>query len=176
MHYDGRETDLPVIDNVTTLSFEYFGEPQPPQLIVAVGPDGEAKRSTTYGPMPPPPGRDDPSDDWGPGENCIFAIVDGEYLARLPKIAATAAPILLTPELLTNGPWCPDAVHEERFDADLLRVRRIRVKMRVQATRSFRGPAGVLFAYAGSATAAARYVPDRAVQFDVAPRELNLER
>ncbi len=33
MQYDGRETDLPVVDHVVSLAFEYFGDPRPPQLM-----------------------------------------------------------------------------------------------------------------------------------------------
>lgn len=170
MHYDGRETDLPVIDNVSTLRFEYFGDPRPPELVV----HDDGRLTTTYGPIPPPPGRDDPTDAWGPGENCTFAMVDGAPAARLPPLAVDPLPLRLAPELLTDGPWCPDGAHEERFDADLLRIRRVRVALRVQAPRSFRGASGLLFLHAGTAATAARYVPDQVVEFDVAPRGLNL--
>ena len=41
------------------------------------------------------------------------------------------------------GPWCPDGVHAARFDADLLRIRRVRLRLRVQvAVAAMRGPAG----------------------------------
>jgi len=33
MQYDGRQTDLPVIDHVAGLAFEYFGDPRAPQLV-----------------------------------------------------------------------------------------------------------------------------------------------
>jgi hypothetical protein len=57
------------------------------------------------------------------------------------------------------------------FDADLLQTRRIRVLLRVQASLdSMRGPAGVLFAHAGTSTSAERYLPDLEVSFDVALR------
>ena len=59
MHYDGADNDVPVVDNVVGLEFEYFGDPQPPvtigkPLTNPVGP------WTTYGPKPPLP--------WRPGE------------------------------------------------------------------------------------------------------------
>ena len=41
---------------------------------------------------------------------------------------------------------------------------------------TLRGPAGVLFARAGSGRQWDRLVPDQAVQFDVTPRNLNLGR
>ena len=53
------------------------------------------------------------------------------------------------------------------------RTRLVRVTLRVEAAAaSLRGPAGPLFARAGTSTTAERYVPDREVQFDVAPRNL----
>jgi hypothetical protein len=33
MQYDGRQTDLPVIDHVAGLAFKYFGDPRAPQLV-----------------------------------------------------------------------------------------------------------------------------------------------
>ena len=51
MHYDGADNDVPIVDNVVGLEFEYFGDPQPPvtigkPLANPVGP------WTTYGPKP----------------------------------------------------------------------------------------------------------------------------
>jgi len=52
-------------------------------------------------------------------------------------------------------------------------TRLVRVTLRVEAaSASLRGPAGRLFVHAGTSTRAERYVPDREVQFDVAPRNL----
>jgi hypothetical protein len=54
------------------------------------------------------------------------------------------------------------------------RTRRVRVTLRVEAAAaSLRGPAGLLFARAGTSTAAERFVPDREMQFDVAPRNID---
>jgi len=51
------------------------------------------------------------------------------------------------------------------------------VTFRVQASAAtMRGPAGVLFARAGSGRRTDRLVPDQAVQFDITPRNLNLGR
>jgi hypothetical protein len=85
--------------------------------------------------------------------------------------------VSLGAEMLTDGPWCPDASAANRFDADLLRVRRIRVTLRVEsAVASLRGPAGVLFRRGGTSRAAERLVPDQEIRFDVTPRNLNLGR
>jgi hypothetical protein len=79
--------------------------------------------------------------------------------------------------MLVDGPWCPDEAHPNRFDADLLRVRRIAVTLRVQAaSASLRGPAGTLFVHGGSARSGDRFVPDQEIRFDVTPRNLNVER
>jgi prepilin-type N-terminal cleavage/methylation domain-containing protein len=91
--YDGDETDLPVIDNVASLQFEYFA-------------DGLA-----------------------------------------PLDASS----------LSDGPWLPDATFANRFDADLLRVRHVRVTVRVRANQMFvHSP-----------------IADQTVQIEIAPRSQN---
>jgi hypothetical protein len=83
----------------------------------------------------------------------------------------------LEPATFTDGPWCPDAVNPNRFDADLLRIRRIVVTLRVEsAAASLRGPAGPLFARGGTASTAHGLVPDQEIRFDVTPRNMNLLR
>ena len=175
MRHDGWATELPVVDEVVGLEFRYFGSAQPPQLTgapldVVPGP------WTTYGPAPPPIGVS--RGTWPAGENCTFAVVDGIHVARLTTIAPGATTLVeLTSAMLTDGPWCPDSLSPNRFDADLLRVRRIHASLRVQsALASLRGPAGTLFARGGTARAGDRYVPDIVVQFDVTPRNMNLAR
>jgi len=175
MRHDGWATELPLVDEVVALEFRYFGVAQPPQLTgapldVAPGP------WTTYGPAPPALARSRGS--WPAGENCLFAVVNGVQVPRLTTIAPGSLTLVeLASSMLTDGPWCPDAVSPNRFDADLLRVRRIHVSLRVQsALASLRGPAGVLFAHGGTARDGDRYVPDLVTQFDVTPRNLNLAR
>jgi prepilin-type N-terminal cleavage/methylation domain-containing protein len=177
MHYDGHLTDFPVVDNVVALRFAYFGDPFPPALLPGVDLTDRSGPWTTYGPRPPPLDRDDPGDAWPAGENCIFAVVSGAHAPRLGTLVATAGSLAtLEAATLTDGPWCPDVTSARRYDADLLRVRRIHVTLRVQAgAASLRGPAGVLFARGGSATAD-RWVPDLQIEFDVAPRNLNSGR
>jgi hypothetical protein len=112
MRYDGAETDLPVVDHVVKLEFEYFGADQ----------------------------------------------------------------MRLAPSTLQDGPWSPDDTDANRFDADLLNIRRVRVTLRVQAARAaLRGPAGMLFVHGGTAASRERYLPDREIRFDISPRNLNLE-
>jgi len=156
----------PLADNVIDLAFSYLGDPQPPQLA-------------TYGPQPPPIGVQGPDPSWAPGENCVFAVQGGPegavHVARLPVLGDGSAMVALSPSQLTDGPWCPDPTSPTRWDADLLRIRVAVVTLRVQAAiAALRGPAGALFAAAGTGRDSSRWVPDRQITFRVAPRSLNM--
>ena len=177
MHYDGYLTDQPVVDNVVKLNFTYFGDPQPPTLVPGkslcdVGVKGPF---TTYGPKPPCMGV--PSKTaYASGENCVFMVSNGAQVPRLPTLAASGE-VELTQAMLTDGPWCPDGNFDNRFDADLLRIRRVVVTLRVQAAvASLRGPASVFFMHGGTSTSSQRYVPDQEIKFSVTPRNMTLGR
>jgi hypothetical protein len=186
MRYDGHRSDLPLVDNVIGLQFRYFGDPQPPSLTTRVtkdtkttepeaSGDEQTRHAATYGPSPPPIDIDNGNDTWPAGENCTFTVQDGQHVSRLPVMASGNGLIELPSTMLVDGPWCPDESHAHRFDADLLRVRRISVMLRVQAApASLRGPAGPLFTRGGTATSAGRFVPDQEIHFDVAPRNMIL--
>jgi prepilin-type N-terminal cleavage/methylation domain-containing protein len=177
MHYDGDRTDQPVADDVVALAFDYYGDPQPPQLRGDRPLEDPAGPWTTYGPKPPMIGVDDPEDSFGAGESCLFTLRDGNQVPRLATLAAGVSPVRLEPATLSDGPFCPDAGHAIRFDADALRIRRVRVTLRVQAAKAtLRGPAGLLFTHGGIATRADRYIPDQEIRFDVSPRNLNVAR
>jgi hypothetical protein len=185
-HYDGYQTDLPVADNVVDFRIEFFGDPLPPQMVRPVSdPVGPW---TTYGPKPPEIINDNDKDTWGPGENCIFQVdgASGLQVAR-PQIQtlgiATAGPVALPAAMLTDGPWCPAETNTDgealpnKFDADLLRVRQVRVTLRVQVANDLlRGPAGVLFRHGGRSSSGERFIPDQEVRFDISPRNMNLGR
>lgn len=171
MQYDGKETALPVLDDVVALGFEYFGESKPPRILPDDDPD-DSIVPVTYGPAPPQMTVDDPEDRWGAGENCTIEVVDGKQATRLPSLGG-AASVPLAAAILTDGPWCPDVAHPDRFDADLLRIRRVRVRLRLQARTPFRGAANLLFTHRGTASDVRWYVPDREVRIDVAPRNWN---
>jgi prepilin-type N-terminal cleavage/methylation domain-containing protein len=174
MRHDGWATELPVVDDVVGLEFRYFGSAAPPQLT-GTPLDAESGPWTTYGPAPPPLPMS--QEGWAPGENCAFVVVDGVQIPRLATLASGSALVELTRALLNDGPWCPDPGSPNRFDADLLRVRRVQVSLRVQSARaSLRGPAGPLFTRGGTARAGDSYLPDIAVTFDVTPRNMNLGR
>jgi hypothetical protein len=177
MHYDGYKTDLPIVDNVVSLEFEYYGEPAPPTLLPNKAVSDPTGPWTTYGPKPPALGVNIASDSWGAGENCLFKLENGAQVPRLATLAVGVTQVKLQPADLVDGPWCPDATKQQRFDADLLRIRRVRVKLRVQvAAETLRGPAGVLFKYGGTSIGGEKYVPDQEIRFDVTPRNMNLGR
>ncbi len=166
--------DVPVVDHVVGLAFQYSGDPAPPVLVRSwsdpLGP------LTTYGPVPPPPGAA-AGTSYPPGENCAFVVDPASRLQtpRLATLAASGALVPLTAADLTDGPWCPDAAVRNRWDADLLRIRRVAVTLRVEAALDFlRGPAGRLFVRGG--TSRGRFVPDEEVRFDVVPRNMSFER
>jgi hypothetical protein len=172
MRYDGNQTDVPIVDNVVGLSFEYYGDPSPPQLRPGTVPP------TTYGPNPPLLGADNAADNWGASENCAFMVSSGLQVPRLAWLGAgNSGLVRLTQAQLTDGPWCPDSAAVGRYDADLLRIRKVRVSLKVQVgNASFRGPAGTLFTRAGTSTGGERFLPDQEIKFDVAARNLNLGR
>ena len=170
MRYDGSQTDLPIADNVVGLSFEYYGEPRPPELRPGVA------LAATYGPAPPALDVDNPADEWGAGENCAFTLSSDAHLPRLEWLGGGDTGLVrLTQAQLTDGPWCPDAASAGRYDADLLRIRMVRVTLRVQVGNpSYRGPAGSLFTRGGTSRGGERYLPDQEIRFDVTPRNLGL--
>lgn len=146
VRYDGFRTERPVVDNVVDFHVEYFGDPSPPRTLAAVAAGDPPRPATTYGPVP---------------------------LPLLPQLAPTPSPVPLDPARFGDGPWCPDGAHAARFDADLLRIRRVRVSLRVQvAVAAMRGPAGRLFAKGGTSATGEFFAPDQQVVLDVTPRNL----
>ena len=174
-HTDGV-TDLPVVDNVVKLEFEFYGDPQAPTLLPNKSLTDPVGPYTTYGPKPPALGVDNANDTWGAGENCVYAVQGGQHVPRLPNLGGIAGQIRLTQAMLTDGPWCPDAASVMRYDADLLRLRRVRVKVRVQAPADMRGPVGPLFKRAGTSGYGQHFVPDQEIAWDITPRNMNLGR
>ena len=172
MSYDGHLTDSPLVDHVVRLQFEYYGDAAPPALIE---PDMAAASSlaVTYGPRPPGADVNDAADNWPAGENCTFALVDGRHVSRLTMPGGVGSLTSIPSSMLVDGPWCPDDASPNRFDADLLRIRRVDVVIRVQASLSWlRGPASLRFLNGGSGRRETRLVPDREIRFTVAPRNL----
>lgn len=98
--------------------------------------------------------------------NCAYAV--GTPPVPLLQDLGGLSLVSLTASQLTDGPPC--GAWPRRFDADLLRVRRVRVSLRLEAEGAeFRGP-GAAFANPGTSVDARRYIPDLQLTFDVAPR------
>jgi hypothetical protein len=146
-------------------------------------------RSVTYGPQPP--SLDVTQSPWPAGENCTWLTSGGEHVTRLATFGATSTAsaggsggtglVKLTAAQLTDGPWCPDSASGHRYDADLLRIRRVRVTLRLQTgNAALRGPLAAgreaLFVNPGTAKSAALTVADQSISFDVSPRNMNLGR
>jgi hypothetical protein len=172
--FDGGSSDVPLLDHVVALRFDYFGEPRPPALLPDVLLGEGAGPWTTYGASPPPIGGASPF-GFADGENCLFAVEDGKHVPRLGSLGGVAL-VPLGEEVLTDGPWCPSASAPDRYDADLLRIRRVRVTLRVQVAASALRGRGVQFLRAGSSTSAERYVPDQEIRFDVVPVNMSTGR
>lgn len=140
--YDGYLTDVPLIDHVVSVRFDYFGDPRPPSS-----------------PQPP-----------AGVENCLYdASGSPKPMAVLTPEGGSLAPLPLA--MLSDGPWCGSG--GEAFDADLLRVRRIRVTIRLEAASGALRATGPSFVNPGTSRSALRSVPDYVVAFDVSPRNLS---
>jgi prepilin-type N-terminal cleavage/methylation domain-containing protein len=173
MFYDGGGApDVPVVDNVVGLNFDYYGDPQPPQIKGGAG-TALSPWQTTYGPSPKSPG----VNGFAANENCVFDAGPTPTPKLAALGAANSALVQLTKAQLTDGPWCPSAANVNRFDADLLRIRKVVVTLRVQAAAAaLRGPASALFSHGGTSTSGQKWVADQEVKFTVSPRNLNLGR
>lgn len=176
VQYDGGSgPESPVADHVVSMTVEYFGEPDPPRMRRPLSdPSGPW---TTYGPRPPV--ADASVVPHISGESCLFA-ENGTALGtpKLATLGPAGGPLVpLTAAQLTDGPWCPDLSSPHRYDADLLRIRSVQVTLRVEsALDALRGPAGLLFARAGTARAPDRYAPDIELRARMTPRNLVLGR
>lgn len=146
MRYNGADEDLPIVDNVVDLRFDYFGDPASP--VFPKPPLGTA--------------------------NCLYDTA-GNYIGPAALAADDGSLASLPSGILTDGPYCGSGVNQ--FDADLLRIRKVRVSLRMQASAAaLRGTDPAVFMKPGSALGGERAVPDYRVSFEVAPRNLNLAR
>jgi prepilin-type N-terminal cleavage/methylation domain-containing protein len=147
-HYDFLE-DLAAVDNTVGLRFRYFGDPNPP-----LAPRPKAGQA-----------------------NCIF---DAGGNPTMPTLDAGGSSLVeLTAAMLTDRtPACGMAPNQ--FDGDLYRIRKVRVELRVQAgLRELRGtnPSGqTLFVNPGNSGGGYTRAPDYLMEFEVAPRNMNLVR
>jgi prepilin-type N-terminal cleavage/methylation domain-containing protein len=150
MRYDGgTDTPTPVVDNVVGLQFDYYGEPNTANL------------------PKPPTGK----------TSCLYPdgnnLVSGLYSATSSD--GSLAPLPLS--AFKDGPWCGTIGGSNAFDADLLRVRKVRISLRVQTPLSgLRGQDALLFKNPGTSRSGQRQVPDLATSFEISPRNINLSR
>jgi hypothetical protein len=99
--------------------------------------------------------------------NCVYA---GTPPAPLLANLGGDSPKLLDPASLVDGPSCGHSPF--RFDADLLRIRRVSFTVRLEAeSAEFRGR-GIAFSSPGAAPASTREIADLQTTVDVAPRNM----
>jgi type II secretory pathway pseudopilin PulG len=110
------------------------------------------------GVRPPPPGV----------ASCAYA-PGTPPIPLLDELGGTA-PTPVPPARLTDGPVCGQAPH--RFDADLLRLRRIGVTIRLETESAELRGSGPAFLTRGTSPGGNKYVPDVQVTFEVAPRNM----
>jgi prepilin-type N-terminal cleavage/methylation domain-containing protein len=176
MHYDGLNAPVPLLDEVVGLTFEYYGEPAPPALKDG---NGLTSQAVTYGPLPPAIGA--VKGTWPAGTNCTIQMAGGIQTPRLASLGGVGSGLVkLTQAQLTDGPWCPDATNPNRFDADLFRIRKVRVTLRLQTGNSalrgtLTGGPDALWTSPGTGKGE-RLVTDQQVRFDVTPRNMSLAR
>jgi hypothetical protein len=106
--------------------------------------------------------------------NCLYDAAGN--LKNLPTLAADEGSLAALPgAILKDGPMCGGGTNQ--FDADLLRVRKVRVTMRVQAANpALRGADTTIFKHPGTSRGGEKFIPDYTITFEVSPRNLNLVR
>jgi hypothetical protein len=144
-HADGAHADVPVVDNVVALAFEYFGDPNPPT-------------------QPKPP--------IGTA-NCLYDAA-GTLLGGMSIMPAAGGTLARLPlGGFIDGPWC--GAGSNRFDADLLRVRMVRVNLRVQVSNIMMRGRSADFLVPGL-NRGPHSIPDYTMRFDVAPANMGSSR
>jgi prepilin-type N-terminal cleavage/methylation domain-containing protein len=139
MVYDGRRSDLPLVDHVVDLRFAYYGDPRPDSVA------------------PPEAGT----------TNCAYA---GSPPTSLLAFLGGSGPKPMDASVLSDGPPCGQPPF--RFDADLLRIRRVSFTIRLEAESAQFRARGTTFLSPGVSRASARSVADLQTTVDVAPRNL----
>ena len=140
--YDTDNTDVPLMDDVVGMTMEYFGMVAPPAF------------------PRPPIGQ----------ANCLYDSA-GVRLSGMVHLSAGDDGLAVLPiDMFNDGPWCGSGAFV--YDADLLRVRRVRVTLRLQVSSAALRASGDRFANAGTSLSASKSVQDVIVAFDVSPRNL----
>lgn len=105
--------------------------------------------------------------------NCLYDALGN--LQPTSPVAATGASVAPLPlSIFRDGPWCGDT--GVVYDADVLRIRHVSVRVRTQvASQSLRG-VGPDFLQSGTSSSALRMVPDVSMRSDVSPANLQVTR
>lgn len=144
--YDGRTTDVPLVDDVVGVVFRYFGDNVPPTR------------------PKPPVGT----------ANCLYDAA-GNSVGGLSTLPGPAEGLVELPlSMFSDGPWCGSG--PTAYDVDLLRVRQVHAALRVQAAPAAVRAAGAAYVNAGWSRSARRNVPDFGLSITVAPRHLVARR
>jgi hypothetical protein len=106
-------------------------------------------------------------------ENCLYDLA-GNLKPMTRLIGASGSLVPLPLSLFSDGPWCGSG--GTQFDADLFRVRAIRVTLRIQTALSAFRASGPAFLKGGTSRMSDRYLPDLAATFMIAPRNLSVSR
>jgi prepilin-type N-terminal cleavage/methylation domain-containing protein len=148
MHYNGgTDAPQPLVDNVVGLRFDYYGDPAPP--------------------VQPKPALGN--------SNCLYDAA-GTHVSGMTTLTTGGGSLAPLPiSMFTDGPWCGGG--SNLFDADLYRVRKVKITVRVQTpTAMFRGLDTALFQNPGTAKSGQKFIPDLVTAIEVSPRNLNLSR
>ena len=107
-----------------------------------------------------------------PSGNCVYGPGD----PPVPLLAPLGASSLVAVPLaqFQDGPYC--GIWPQRFDGDLLRIRRVRVSLRAQAGQSQVRGRGADYVNPGSSDGELSSVRDFEVTFDVVPRNMAAAR
>jgi hypothetical protein len=157
----------PMVDGVVELVFQTWGRAAAPDVRDAVSGPGLAQ----YGLHPLPPLDADPDGVFPDGVHCMTARTGAAPVSRLASHPPGADGLTqFAPEDFSDGPWCAFDGAPGAYDADLFRLQRVDIRLRVEVqSAEFRGPAGRLFTRGGTATRnTPRWVLDRAVVASVA--------
>lgn len=146
MKYDGHASDVALVDNVVGLTFQYFGDPNPPtQPKPAAG-----------------------------TANCLYDAA-GNYIPPPVLTATDGSFVELTAANLTDGPYCGSGDNQFDVDLLRIRKVKVTLRMQ-SGVASLRGNDPTRFVNRGTAVGGDRYVPDYQMPFEVTPRNLNLTR
>ena len=107
--------------------------------------------------------------------NCLYDAA-GNHVSGMTTLTTGGGSLAPLPiSMFTDGPWCGGG--SNLFDADLYRVRKVKITVRVQTPNAtFRGQDTALFQNPGTAKSGQKFIPDLVTTIEVSPRNLNLSR